>query len=108
MVTDRPGPVKRFLAPVAVGVIAVVAFTLWWLGNRHTATADVVEGWAMPNAAGTVVSLHDSDDTRSGNSYIIAAASWSDSENVWHEGAGGPTCVGTDTTKKTRVRLGIP
>ncbi|MBN6040574.1 hypothetical protein [Amycolatopsis sp. 195334CR] len=98
---------RRFMAPVLVGLVAVVAFGVWWGVNRHTATPEVIEGWAMPDAAGTTISLHDSDDSREGNSYIVVGAYWADHTNLWHDGTGGPTCVGTDTTKKTRVRLGI-
>jgi hypothetical protein len=99
--------VKRFVVPVAVGVVAAVAFGIWWFTTRYTATPDVVEGWAMPNVAGTAISLHDSNDTRDGNGYIVAGAWWAGRDNVWHDGAEGPTCVGTDTTAKTRVQLGI-
>jgi hypothetical protein len=41
-----------------------------------------------PNATGTAIALSDSDD-------------------VWHDGAEGPSCVGTDTRRKAFVRLGI-
>jgi hypothetical protein len=99
--------VKRFLAPVLVGVVVAAVFGTWMFTTRHSATPDVVEGWAMPNMHGTAISLHDSDDTRDGDGYIIAGAQWSGQDNVWHQGADGPTCVGTDTTRKTHVRLGI-
>jgi hypothetical protein len=98
---------KRLVAPVAVGVIVAAAFGVWGFTTRHTASADVVEGWAMPNASGTAISLHDSNDTREGNGYLVAGASWADRDGVWHGGSAGPTCVGTDTTTKTHVRLGI-
>jgi hypothetical protein len=99
--------VKRLVAPAAVGVVAVIALAIWWFTVRHTVTPDVVEGWAQPNASGTAIGLFDSNDTRAGNGYIIAGAWWSDRDNVWHEGANGPTCVGTDTATKTHVQLGI-
>lgn len=98
---------RRFVAPVAVGVIVAAAFGVWEFSSRHSATPDVVEGWAMPNTDGTAISLHDSDDPRDGNSYIVAGASWAGLDGVWHDGADGPTCVGTDTTARTHVRLGI-
>lgn len=60
----------------------------------------------MPNASGTAIALHNSDDSRDG-SYIIVGASWAGRDNVWHDGTDGPTCVGIDTAVKTRVRLGI-
>jgi hypothetical protein len=98
---------KRFVAPVAVGVVAAVVFGIWAFTMRHSATPDVVEGWAMPNMHGTAISLHDSDDSRDGDGYIIAGAAWAGPDGVWHAGAEGPTCVGTDTSVRTRVRLGI-
>jgi hypothetical protein len=55
----------------------------------------------MPNASGTAIVLFDSNDARACNGYVIADAWWSDRDNVWHDGADGPTCVGTDTTAKT-------
>ncbi|MCX2955328.1 hypothetical protein [Lentzea sp. NEAU-D7] len=97
---------RRFVAPVAVGVVAAAVFGAWGFTTRHSATADVVEGWAMPNASGTAIALHNSDDTRDGG-YIIVGASWAGRDNVWHDGTDGPACVGTDTAVKTRVRLGI-
>lgn len=98
---------KRLRAPVAVGIVAVLAFGTWSFITRHTVTPDVVEGWAMPNWTGTAISLHDSDDTRDGNGYIIAGARWAGRDNLWHDGADGPTCVGTDTSVKTHVQMGI-
>ncbi|MFI6024937.1 hypothetical protein [Amycolatopsis magusensis] len=98
---------KRFMAPVAVGVVAAVAFGIWWVTTRHTATPEILEGWAMPNAGGAAISLHDNGDAASGNGYIIAGAAWVGRDNVWHEGASGPTCVGTDTSTRTRVRLAV-
>jgi len=44
---------RRFVAPVAVGIVAVLAFGIWWLTARHTATPDVVQGWAKPNMTET-------------------------------------------------------
>jgi hypothetical protein len=43
------------------------------------------------SGSGTAISLHDNNDTR----------------GLWHDGSDGPTCIGTDTTVKTHVRLGI-
>ena len=57
------------------------------LSTRHAATADVVEGWATPNASGTAISLHDSNDTRAGNGYVVAGASWAGRDGMWHNGA---------------------
>lgn len=61
----------------------------------------------MPNGSGTAISLHDSNDTRDGTSYLVAGASWAGRDGAWHDGADGLTCIGTDTTVKTRVRLGV-
>jgi hypothetical protein len=98
---------RRFVVPVATGLAVAAAFGIWEVTTRHSVTPDVIEGWAMPNASGTAISLHDSDDTREGSGYIVAGAWWADRDGVWHEGADGPTCIGTDTTVRTRVRLGI-
>lgn len=96
---------RRFVALAVVGVVGF-AFGLWW--SRHTATPDVVEGWAMPHAVGNTISLHDSDDTRVGNSYIIAGAWWAGPDGVWRDGSlPEATCVGTDPSSKIRVQLGI-
>jgi hypothetical protein len=61
----------------------------------------------MPNATGTAISLFDSNDTRPGNGYVIAGVWWSDRDNVWHDGADRPTCVGTDTAVKVHLQLGV-
>jgi hypothetical protein len=61
---------RRPVLPVVVVVAA--AFGIWAFTTRHSATPDVVEGWAMPNGSGTAKALHDSDDTRVGNSYVVA------------------------------------
>lgn len=98
---------RRFVAPVVVGVVVAGGFGVWAFATRHSVTPDVVEGWAMPNASGTAIMLQDSDDTRDGNGYIVTGASWAGRDGVWHVGADGPTCIGTDTTTKTHVRLGI-
>jgi hypothetical protein len=95
------------LTGVVFGVTALAVGILWWLTVRHHATPDIVEGWAMPNAGGDAISLHDSDDSRDGNGYIIAGASWSGPDGVVHTGSMRPTCIGTDTTVKKRVQLGI-
>jgi hypothetical protein len=44
--------VTRFVALAAVGVVASVAFGIWWFTPRHSATPGVVEGWARPNSTG--------------------------------------------------------
>jgi len=98
---------SRFVVAVAVGVVVAGVFGLWGFTTRHSATPDVVEGWAMPNGHGTAIALHDSDDDREGTGYIVAGASWTGRDGVWHDGADGPTCIGTDTSTKTHVRLGI-
>jgi hypothetical protein len=107
----HPTPQKksrpRIIAAAVVGVLAVLAFGYWWMTGRHTATPEVVEGWAIPNGNGLALSLHESDDTRDGNGYVIAGADWAGKDNLWHGGAQTPTCIGTDTTIKTHVQLGI-
>ncbi len=98
---------RPFVAPVAVGVVVAAVFGVWGFTTRHSAIIDVVEGWAMPNGGGTAIALHDSNDTRHGNSYIVVGASWAGRDGLWHDGTDGPTCVGTDTSTKTHVRVGI-
>lgn len=61
----------------------------------------------MPNAAGTAVSLHGSPDAAAGEGYLIAGAQWRDINDVWHDGADIPSCVGTDSSSRTHVRLGF-
>lgn len=97
---------KRLVAPVAVGVVVAVVFVVWGFTTRHSATPEVVEGWAMPNANGTAIMFSGGEDTR-GTSYVIAGAWWTGSDNVWHEGGDGASCVGTDPGKRARVQLGI-
>jgi hypothetical protein len=91
---------KRLIVPVTVGVVVALAFGIWMFTTRHNATPEVVEGWAMPNKAGTAIAF-------SGTSYVIAGVSWTGSDNMQHEGGGGPTCVGADPNRQTRVQLGI-
>jgi hypothetical protein len=95
------------LTGMVFGVVALAMGIWWWLTVRNQATPDIVEGWAMPNATGDAISLHDSDDTRDGNSYIIAGAWWSGPDDVLHLGSIRPTCIGTDTTVKKHVQLGV-
>jgi hypothetical protein len=97
---------RWWLVVPAVGLVFVVV-GVWLTSTRSSVAPDVVEGWAMPNMRGTAISLHDSDDTRDGSGYVIAGASWAGPDDVWHDGADSPTCVGTDTTTRTRVQLGI-
>jgi hypothetical protein len=51
---------RRFVPPVAVGAVVAAVFGIWEFTTRHSATADVVEGWAIPNASRAAISLHDS------------------------------------------------
>jgi hypothetical protein len=89
------------------GTAALALGIWWWSTVRHHPTPDVVEGWAMPNATGDGIALFDSDDSRDGNLYIIAGAWWSGPDGVVHMGSIRPTCIGTDTTVKKHVQLGI-
>ena len=98
---------RRLILTATTGIVAFFAVGLWWSASRHHATPDVVEGWAAPDPAGKAIRLFDSDDHRAGNGYIIAGASWAGPDNAWHDGADGPTCVGTDTATRIHVRLGI-
>ena len=98
---------KWLASPLAVGVLVTAAFGIWTFTTRHSATPEVVEGWAMPIGHGTAIALHDSDDGRRGNAYIVAGVHWAGRDGMWHDGTDGPTCVGTDTSTRTRVRLGI-
>jgi hypothetical protein len=92
----------------AVVLVAVLALVFWWYSGRADATPETVEGWAMPNAPGDAVVLYDSPDpTGAGVGYIIAGAMWSETDNVWHQGSDSPTCVGTDTTVRKHVQLGV-
>lgn len=91
---------------VALGLLLVLAVSRAWSGSA--VSPHVVEGWAMPtNAAGTAVSLHASPDAAAGEGYLIAGAQWRDIDDVWHDGADIPSCVGTDSSSRTHVRLGF-
>ncbi|MBV9843768.1 MAG: hypothetical protein JOZ47_01660 [Kutzneria sp.] len=103
----RSGGRWRFVVVALTMGPVVTALGGWQLSNRHSVTPDVIEGWAVPNAEGTAVSLHDSNDDRPGNSYVIAGARWAGPDNSWHDGGGGPTCAGTDTNTRIHVQMGI-
>ena len=97
---------RRFVVmAVAVG-LSVLALGFWWM-NRSTATPDIVEGWASPNSTGSAISFRETPDASQGEGYIISGARWSGPDDVLHEGADLPTCVGTDTTASTHVQLGL-
>ncbi|WP_173140896.1 hypothetical protein [Kibdelosporangium persicum] len=86
------------------GAVAVLAIGIWWwVGLRHEATPAVVEGWAMPNGSGDAIHLVDSG----GTGYSIAGAMWSGPDGVTHPPSNRPTCIGTDTSVKKRVQLGV-
>jgi hypothetical protein len=94
------------IALVAAVALLLVIALLAALGGR-AASPRFVEGWAMPNASGTAISLHDSQDGGPGEGYIIAGARWQSVDGVQHDGADLPTCIGTDTASLTHVRLGL-
>lgn len=96
----RTGPVA-----VLVGMLALLA-ALFLFPDRPVSPR-VAEGWAMPDATGTAISLHESPDDEWGEGYIVAGAQWTDSSGVWHDGADMPTCIGTDTSSLTRVELSV-
>ena len=73
-------------------VVATVAFMFW----DRPVSPRVIEGWAMPDASGTAISLHESPDDEWGDGYVVAGAQWTDASGVWHDGADTPTCIGTD------------
>lgn len=95
------------VAVVVALLLAVVAVA--WLSGQQALSPDVVAGWAMPNGAGTAISLHASpDDTGNpGEGYVVAGADWAGADGVWHDGAEALTCVGTATGTFTRVELGV-
>jgi hypothetical protein len=98
---------RRRIEVVMVGALVTLALVFSWVGNRHEAIPEIVEGWAMPNASGSAISLHRSDAELNGNGFIVAGARWVGPDNVWHDGGSLPTCIGTDTASLTPVRLGI-
>ena len=99
----RPRTVVALAAVAAVGAAAGIA--LWPAGS--TATPRTVEGWAMPNADGTAISLHDGPEGGPGEGYIVAGAWWEGVDGVQHDGAVLPTCVGADTSSLTHVELDL-
>jgi hypothetical protein len=102
--TDR----RRVVTIVVAAMLAllVVAALWFWFAGRAV-SPQTIEGWAVPNAAGTAISLHASRDGGPGEGYIVAGAWWRGVDEVWHDGADVPTCIGTDTTALTHVRLGV-
>ena len=102
---DRRRFVTITVTAVAVGLLAVLALWARWSGDA--VSPRIVEGWAMPNASGTAVSLHQSPEDTSGEGYVIAGARWRGIDNVWHEGSDIPTCVGNDTGSFSHVMLGL-
>ncbi|MFD8499103.1 hypothetical protein [Amycolatopsis sp. NPDC059657] len=80
----------------------VLVLGMWWVAHRHTATPEVIEGWASPNANGTAIGLAPSNE-----GYIIAGAQWSGPDDSWHDGATLPNCLGMDTTVSKHVQLGV-
>ncbi|MEV6909520.1 hypothetical protein [Amycolatopsis sp. NPDC051071] len=90
----------------AIVTVVAVAITATWLLNRDV-RPDTVEGWAWPNSAGNTIWLTDAPDGKGGDGFIVAGARWVGHDNLWHDGASGPTCVGTDTASSTHVELGV-
>src|SRR5690606_25791400 len=80
-----------------------------WVAARNDgpATPRVVSGWAMPNEAGTRISLHQAPQEAPGEGHVIAGAQWTGVDGLTHEGDDLPTCVGTDPSSSTRVQLGL-
>lgn len=76
-------------------------------GSDSEVQPRVVEGWARPNDTGTSVGLFRSIEDDEGEGYVVAGARWSGPDDSWHDGAVGPTCIGTDVTLFTEVELGV-
>lgn len=109
MMGDMPRmrPTRReIVAWVAGGVVAAL-LVVQWADSRNTAVPHTVEGWATTNAKGTAIWLTDNEGGGGGEGYVIAGARWAWSGGGWHDGGSPETCVGTDTTVRTRVRLGL-
>ncbi|EHR63742.1 hypothetical protein [Saccharomonospora cyanea] len=104
---DRSRLTRRETVFLVIVVVLFSAVGIRWVSTRSIAVPEAVEGWAMPNAKGTAISLHASADDPAGEGYVIAGARWAGVDGSWHGGGGGPTCVGTDTGAKTHVRLGV-
>jgi hypothetical protein len=96
---------STIVAVAAVGLLLVLALWDGWRGD--VASPRIVEGWATPNGSGTAVSLHDSRHGGPGEGYVVAGAWWRGVDGATHDGADLPTCIGTDTTSSTHVRLGL-
>jgi hypothetical protein len=105
--TDSTRRKVFILTGMVCGVAALAMGIWWWLAVRNDAKPHIVEGWARPTVNGDGISLHDSKNAADGESYIIAGAWWSGPDDVLHMGSIRPTCIGTDTTVKKHVQLGI-
>lgn len=86
-----------------VGVASTVLVVLLNPGPAHVHT---VSGWAFPSSDGNQIGFS-SERTGQGTGYDITGAAWAGADAVWHRDEGGPSCVGTDPTKRVRVWLDL-
>lgn len=97
-----------------LALLAVLAVALGALGanllDDGVQEPRVVRGIATPDASGSILTFHegapDVAPGTDGDRYVIAGASWSGTDTVWHDGT-QTSCVGTDTSVSTRVELGL-
>lgn len=90
--------IAAFLAGGALGGI-----TTWTLAASERAQAEVLEGVAWVNDAGTALGLSP-DGSTPGPSYAIGGALWREPAGSWHDTF--PTCL-EPLTIHQRVRLGV-
>lgn len=98
---------RELVAGIATGLVVALVMGALMMIDADTATPRSIEGWAMPNANGTKISLHESPDHEQGEGYGIAGAMWADPAGPWRRWEEGPTCIGTDTSSMTHVELHV-
>jgi hypothetical protein len=104
-------PRRRDLGILGIGIVAglvlgiALTLVLEWL-NPGPAHVHTVSGWAFPSSDGNQIGFSH-DPTGPGVGYDITGAAWAGADAVWHRDEGGPSCVGTDPSKRVKVSLDL-
>lgn len=93
---------------LVVGAVLLAMLAIWaWQTADEPVEPRTIHGWARPSSEGAAIGLFSSPEGGEGEGYIIAGARWSDGGGAWHDGATGPTCVGTNVQAIAEVELGV-
>lgn len=104
-------PRRRDLGILGIGLVAglvlgiALTLVLEYL-NPGPAHVHTVSGWAFPSSDGSQIGFS-RGPTGDGVGYQIAGVAWAGPDAVWHVDEGGPSCVGTDPSKRVRVSLDL-